>query len=279
MSEEQAAPEQPETEQQTEQQPADLLGEVNTTAETAQPQQETDAYQAQTYGNDPNVEPQVDPSTRPEGLPEKFNTVEELAQAYNEMGKKIREKFELPEGYESPSELIEEHQQLKEAVTPPEKYELNLPEGVEGLSEDDEAFFKELGLNNEKAQKVMDYFQEAVMPAVQQAQQEAEKERLGREWNMDPQSQHFTERLSTIRDWAQNNLPQSVVQELTRSANGVNAIYRMMNSQFNQSTAQTYTQQERVTPEQIESMVNDDRYWNDPAFRQEVERKIQNMSR
>jgi hypothetical protein len=230
-------------------------------------------------GNDPNTLVKTDPATRPEGLPEKFSSVEELAQAYNEMGKKIRDKFNLPEGYDSPDQLLSEFTQLKEKNKPPESYELTLPEGVEELSEDDVQLFKEVSLNNEQAQKVVDYVIEAVVPAIQEAKVEVEKERLARTWNMDPKTPYFSERMSSIKQWADQNLPKAVVQELSQSSNGVNAIYKMMQAGFEKSQVSGQTSEPKLNMIDIQSMVNDDRYWTDAAFRQEVERKVQNLHR
>jgi len=228
-------------------------------------------------GNDPDTPVKTDPATRPEGLPDKFSSVEELAQAYNEMGKKIRDKFNLPEGYESPDQVLEEFNQLKEKNQPPEAYELTLPEGMEELSEDDVNFFKETGLNTEQAQKVVDYVMEAVVPAVQEAKADAEKERLARNWNMDPESPYFSERMGSIKQWADQNLPKTAVQELSKSSNGVNAIYKMMQAGFEKNQVSGQTSEPQVNMTDIQSMVNDERYWNDAAFRQEVERKIQGL--
>jgi len=255
-----------------------LFGDTPDTNQQDQGVQPPDADH-NVHGNDPNVQPQVDPSTRPEGLPEKFQTVEELAQAYNEMGTKIREKFDLPEGYESPSQVIEELQQLKESNTPPEKYEnLKLPEGVDELGESDTEFFKELGLSEEKAQKVMDYFTENVLPAMAEKTAEVEKERLGRQWGMDPQTPEFQDRMAALREWAYRNFPESAVQDMAKSASGVMGLYNMMKAGYDkQQTSMNQQSEPQVTPQQIQSMVNDDRYWNDAAFRAEVERKISQM--
>lgn len=230
-------------------------------------------------GNDPNLQAQTDPATRPEGLPEKFQSVEELAQAYNEMGKKIRDKFNLPEGYESPDELLEEFNQLKQGTQLPDTYEVKLPEGSDGLSEDDVALFKELGLNNEQAQKAVDYIYEAVVPEIQEAKASLEKERLADTWNMDKDSPNFTDRLSSIKQWADQNLPANVTKELSSSANGVRAIFNLMQAGYERSAAPG--QQSQAQPSfnmtDIQSRVNDERYWNDAAFRAETERMIQQL--
>jgi len=67
------------------------------------------------------------------------------------------------------------------------------------------------------------------------------------------------------------------VQELSKSSNGVNAIYKMMQAGFEKNQVSGQTSEPQVNMTDIQSMVNDERYWNDAAFRQEVERKIQGL--
>lgn len=230
-------------------------------------------------GNDPSVRVEVDPASRPEGLPEKFQTMDEFVQAYNEMGKKIRDKFNLPEGYESPDQLLEEFNQLKESASPPEQYEIKLPEGPAELSEADVALFKELGLPNEKVQKLVDYVVKEVAPEVREARADAERDRLAATWNMSKEAPDFVDRLTAIKQWADQNLPETVVKELSTTASGVRALFNLMQAGYEKRA--TPGRQEQSTPGfglvDIQSRVNDDRYWNDAAFRVETERMMNQL--
>lgn len=227
--------------------------------------------------NNPEAPIAYAPGERPEGLPEKFTTMDEFVNAYNEMGKKIREKFNLPEGYESPEQLLEEFTQLKQKIQPPESYEIELPEGVRELSEDDVKFFKELGLNNEQAQKLINYVIETVSPILGETIINLEKERLGRTWSLDPESSFFSDRLLAIKDWADKNLSPSIVQDLSRSAYGINAMYKMMQAGYEKQQVTGQTAEATFSMKDIQELINDDRYWTNAAFRQEVERKIQQL--
>lgn len=269
-----------------------ILDGVESTGEATQPQNtaaETPVADDQNnpHRNDPETPINTPPEEgqgnqesgeRPEWLPEKFNSPEELAKAYNELGSTIRGKFELPEGFDSPEELAKAYNELKEQTSStqaPESYELELPEGFNGLTDQDEQMFREAGLTNEQAQKLVDKFHETVLPAMREKQVELEKERLGRQWQLDPSDRQFTSRLEQVKTWAENNLPSEVVSQLAQSSNGVNALYQMMQSgiQGRMMDGQT-SGTARMTQAELDSMVQDERYWTDPAYRQDVERRL-----
>lgn len=188
------------------------------------------------------------PDARPDWLPEKFNSPEELVKSYNELGAKIREKNE-----------------------PPETYELKLPEGVEGLSDDDVAAFKEVGLTNDQAQKLTEYLYEAVVPALSEAKVSLEKERLSMDWNMRPDSTEFAQQLASVKAWAQQNLPEAVVGELAKTANGVMTMSRLMKEGASQHRAVGTSHQNRPTQADLQAMMQDERYWKgDEDYRRYV---------
>ncbi|MFP3915365.1 MAG: capsid assembly protein [Actinomycetota bacterium] len=258
-----------------------LLEGVQSTQEAATPPSQEPTVEhsdRDPHKNDPNVEPVAqpeEPGERPEWLPEKFNTPEDLVQAYNEMGNTIRGKFNLPEGFNSPEELAEAYQQLQEkGPEPPEKYDFEVPEGLGELTEADEAMFREAGLTNEQARIITEKFAEDVIPAVQEKQAELEMERLGRQWQLDPQDRQFQTRLEQVKSWAQSNLPENVVAEMAKTSNGVSALYQMMQSGVEASLVDGSSGTARMTKEELDSMVQDERYWTDPAFRRDVERRL-----
>ncbi len=194
------------------------------------------------------------PLERPEWLPEKFSTPEELVDAYNNMGKKIRDVQE--------SKL-------------PEKYDLKLPEGVESLPDEDAAFFREAGLSNDQAQKIMDYFVEQVMPEVQAARADLELEKLSSAWGATKDSPVFTERLAKVHKWASANLPAEIVKEMSRTASGVKQLHQMMDDGF--VLASTGSVTNKPSKNELESMVRDPRYTSDPAFREKVEAEFRRV--
>ena len=188
---------------------------------------------------------------RPEWLPEKFQTPQEMVDAYNQMGKKIRD---IQQG------------------KAPEQYELNLPEGVEALPDDDAALFKELGLSNDQAQNIMDHFFEQVVPEIQQIRADAELEKLSASWGTEKDSKVFTDRLGKLYSWAQESMPPEVVREMGKSASGIQTLQKMMDQGY--TPANVGADSGVASKAELESMVQDERYWKDPAFREKVDRQF-----
>jgi len=194
---------------------------------------------------------------RPEWLPEKFKTPEDLVKAYHEMGTKIREKNEPPEAYDIKVTQGDEEQAIE-------------------LSEAEVEVFKDANLTNDQAQKLTQYFHEHVIPEIVNAKAEVEKERLGLDWNMDPSSSEFTQQLAKVKSWAQQNLPEAAVTELSRSAAGVKTLANLM-EQGNQGHKVTgNTASSRPDRSQLQDLMNDERYWKgDEDYRRYVQEQFQ----
>ncbi len=198
--------------------------------------------------NDPNnQEPE-----RPEWLPEKFKSPEDLAKSYQELEKKLNDKNE-----------------------PPEAYEVELPEGMDGLSEDDEAAFKDMGLTNDQAQKLVNFFYENVVPELQEARTEVEKQRLASAWNMKSADSHeFQQRLTEVKSWASRNLPEQAVNEMAKTHNGIAALYQMMQTGM-QANQQQGGPEGRPGKQELQDLMNDQRYINrEPDFMEYVNKKF-----
>lgn len=210
-----------------------LLGDVESEPAASPPEQETS----------PEAE-------RPEWLPEKFKTPEDLAKSYQELEKKIRQRSE-----------------------PPETYELQLPEGVE-FSDEDAEWFRELGASNEQAQKLLDYMYAEVLPAIQDAQVEVHQERLARAWGVDPGDPAFTQRLAAVKEWADANLPASVVAEMAKTSNGVNALFQMMQAGASVKEATGVSGPVRPTQQELMDLMADPRYQHDEDYRNLVRQKF-----
>jgi hypothetical protein len=196
------------------------------------------------------------PDARPEWLPEKFKSPEDLVKAYNEMGAKIREKNEPPESYE---------------------IKVGDPESLEpvDLTENDVAAFKEAGLTNEQAQKITDYFYQSVMPDIIEAKASIEKERLAQEWNLGADSNEFTHQLAKVKAWAQQNMPEAAVTELSRTAKGVATLATLMEQGAASHRAVGDNSSPRPNRQQLNDLMNDDRYWNgDEDYREYVRQQF-----
>ncbi len=203
-----------------------------------------------------------DDAERPEWLPEKFKKPEDLAEAYKQLEKKLGEK--------------------SGESSVPETYEVEVPEALGSeLGEEDEKFFKEAGFSNEQAQKFLTWLSDHALPEIRAATAEAQQERLGRAWNMDPKSEGFQKRMRELRGWAESNLPEEVVNSLRKSADGVQSLYTMMQQGVGatESGGSGGGGEEVLTQAQIDSWVADPRYQTDPAFRERVENEVRRRNR
>lgn len=198
--------------------------------------------------------PEGDPAAeRPAWLPEKFRDAEALAAGYRELEKAYHGKTQAPEAYE-----------------------LTLPEGFE-LSEEDTAWLKESKLTNEQAQKVLDHILTELVPAAQEARVELHQERLGAAWGMEPKSQSFQQRLVAVHSWAKQNLPEAAIREMAQSANGVNALFQMMQAQEQgqwASSGPLTNAPARPSREELAALMNDPRYQHDDEYKNFVRRKF-----
>jgi len=233
------------------------MSEAEAQAEVAAPEAENQEPETMFDGVEVATEPEAqeelvntpeNPDARPDWLPEKFKSPEELVKAYNEMGAKIREKVE-----------------------PPEQYELTDLDGQQvELTEKDVEAYKEAGLTNDQAQKLMKYFYEAVVPDLIEAKVGVEKDRLAMEWGVKPDSNEFTQQLANVKAWANQNLPDSLVTELSRTASGVASIAKLMEqgAQVHMATGQPNS---RPDKSELQNLMNDERYWKgDEEYRKYV---------
>lgn len=231
----------PETEETT----VDLLPET-------EPEVTVDE-QGNRFDKDGNALPPEEETTaeRPEWLPEKFKSPEDLAKSYTELEKKLGERNEVPETYE----LTYGDQQVP-------------------LEEDDVAFFKEVGLSNEQAQKVYSQLMDTVVPELQKARTETEVTKLSSAWNMDTDSVQFKERMGKLSAWAKNNMPEEAVSHLRSSAEGVQALWSMMQANLQTGAPPAGAGGARKTQAELQDMVKDPRYGVEEGYTQQVEKEF-----
>lgn len=199
---------------------------------------------------------------RPDWLPEQFwdaekkaADAEKLAKSWKELTGKVRQKLE-----------------------PPEKYELELPEGMDPLTEDDEKQLRELGLTNDQAGKFLSWFRETILPEIAETKMELEQTRLASLWGMKPEGDAplgtaYTQRLAEIKSWASNNLPEKAVAEMQKTATGVNAIYELMQAGF-KAQQPAGSGPSRPDKAQLEQLMQDPRYYTDPDYQNMVRQKF-----
>lgn len=154
-------------------------------------------------------------------------------------------------------------------ATVPEAYDLKLGDEAVTLTTEEAQIFKDLGLTNDNAQKLVQFFADKIAPDLAQAHHEVETTRLMQQWGIQDKAL-LTERIDALRSWGDKTLPPALVKELGRTASGITALYSMMQS--GAAPAAANAAQPAATREQLQSMVNDPRYWDgDPAYRKQVE--------
>lgn len=192
-------------------------------------------------------------SERPSWLPEKFKTPEDLVASYNELGKKIREKYEAPEKYEVPADL-----------------KFQAPDEL--LSA-----FKAANLTQEQASAALQAIDMTLIPAFAEAQKAAEINKLAQAWALSPESEEFEARRAKIARWAKENVDSAVVDVLRSSAEGVQALEKMMQDATRRSqttSIQSAGTSVGLTMKDVNEMVADKRYGVDLEYTSWVERRV-----
>jgi hypothetical protein len=205
---------------------------------------------------------------RPEWLPEKYKSPEELAKAYKELESKLGTKDE-----ELRKKVVEELQAEAYKDRPPSAGEYKLPEFVDeesAISNDllkwwaDHSF--ENGFSQEEFEKGIEVYRNS-MP--QGPDLEAEKVKLG---DAAPQ------RIQAASMFAMKFFPKETlpaIERLCESAEGIVALEVVMEAMKDGSFSQQGNPASGLTEADLKTMMKDDRYWNpthrDPHFVKQVD--------
>lgn len=205
--------------------------------------------------------PQVEQeSVKPEWLPEKFNSPEDLANAYSSLESKIGQKEE-----DFRKSFMEEIEREAYANRPADKGDYILPEGIdESIAPDnpllnwwaDHAF--ENGMSQDEFSEGIKIYMDAVgaeMPDI-----EAETQRLGDNANA---------RIESVSLFANQFFPEahmSAVERMCETAEGVEALEFIMENLQQQSPNATSQPVAQISESELQQMMLDDRYHN-PAKR------------
>lgn len=239
---------------------------------------------------DTEVEQGTPPSevAMPEWVPAEYHDPDKRGELLEKLGVKLSETGEarpewLPEKFKSPEQLAKSYQDLERKLSGktqvPETYDLKLPEGTE-LADEDVAAFKEAGLDNQTAQKVVDYFHNNLVPQLVAERTEQETKDLASKWNMlgsdgAIDNEALSTRVATVKAWADKNVPESVVKELSRSASGVQTLYNLMESGAPTPGAPgAAARSNSMSQDQIDEIVNSDKYWQDESYRERMNKKM-----
>ena len=212
--------------------------------------------------------PQEYADSRPEWLPEKFNSPEDLADSYANLESKIGQKEE-----ELRESFMEEMQAEAFADRPAEVGDYLLPE----IIDEEEAVDNELlnwwadhsfenGYSQDEFQKGIEMFYEATNDGYNP---ESEMAQLG---------DNAQERVEAVGLFVENQFPEEVrgaIDELCSTAEGIRAVEIIMDGLKENTVAGNSQPTALLNEDKLKEMMNDPRYWNvskrDPAFISQVD--------
>lgn len=212
---------------------------------------------------------QSPPSDRPEWLPEKYNSPEDLAKAYKELESKIGSKEETLR-----EQLLQELQEEAYKDRPESAGDYQMPEGVELDESGDNALITwwaehafENGYSQEEFQQGIEmYFKsmEGMMPDL-----DAEQAKLG---------DNATSRIEAASLFANKFFPEEAmpaIERMCESAEGIVALEVIMEAMKDGNYSEGSNPAAGVSEADLREMMNDPRYWSakdrDPNFVKQVE--------
>ena len=207
---------------------------------------------------------------RPDWLPDKFDSPEDMANAYSELEHKL--------GSDDSKESDSGDSEVSETLTPEFLSKYSEKYFQEGLSPDDYKAMEAKGL----PRHLVDQFA-AGMEALQGQQAGQIYEEVGGEKSY----------LSMI-DWASNNLPEAevnqfndiigkgVMDEMMMAVKGLHSRWQQgggKEASLVEGSTKGSGESNFQSTQQVIQAMNDPRYAKDPAFREEVQRKLANSQR
>ena len=211
-------------------------------------------------------------SDRPEWLPEKFNTVEDMASAYESLEQKLGSQDEEEEYEDDDGELEEIAEELEERGVDFDAMSQEFAE-LGGLTEDSYDTLLEAGI----PRSMVDQFIDGQMAVATQMQQEAFEQVGGQEAYEDMVS------------WASDNMQEASIDAFNNAVNsgnietanlaiqGLHAQYRSVNgSEPSLVMGETKSVTGGVfdSAAQLTQAMRDPRYESDSAYRQQVASKL-----
>ena len=221
----------------------------------------TDNVEAQTEA--PEAVTTEETSGRPEWLPEKFKTPEDLVTSYSSLESKLGKGQE-----ELRTTILEEIQQEAFANRPESAGQYTIPEGADELADDPNVeWWANFAWENGFSQEEFNEGLARMMP--EQPDMEAEISKLGDNANA---------RIEAAALWAQKNVPQELsdaVMRMGETAEGVELVEFFMNKLNGSSISGESTATVGLSKGELETMMRDPRYWDntrrDPSFVKQVD--------
>lgn len=216
---------------------------------------------------------QAESPQRPEWLPEKYNTGEDLAKAYKELESKLGTKEE-----DIRSKLMEEIQSEAFSDRPETAGDYQLPESIDQESAVDNKLLSwwadhsfENGYSQEEFEKGIAMYAEAIGDS--QPDIEAEAQKLG---------DNAEQRIEAASLFANKFFPEAAlpaIERMCESHEGIIALEAMMEAMKDGSFAGDTQATAGASEKELREMMNDPRYWKDrdPHFIKQVTEGFQQM--
>ena len=214
-------------------------------------------------------------SERPEWLPEKFNTAEDLAKSYEELSKKLGSKDE-----DIRNEIIKEIEAQAFEGRPDSAGDYQLPESIDQEAAVDNELLKwwsehsfENGYSQEEFQQGIEMYAQAVLG--NEPDIDAEAAKLG---------DNAEARIEAASQFATKFFPQEAIPAIERmceSHEGIIALEAIQEAMKDGNFAGNTQPAAQTSERELREMMNDPRYWKDrdPNFIKQVTEGFQQIYR
>ena len=210
---------------------------------------------------------------RPEWLPEKYNTGEDLAKAYKELESKLGSKEE-----DIRNSIIEEIQSEAFSERPETVGDYQIPEALNAEEASDNELFQwwanhsfENGFSQEEFEQGIQMYADAL--SQNEPNLEAETQKLGDNANTRIEAAS----MFAHKMFSEDQIP--AIERLFESAEGVMVMETIMEKMKDSSFVADAQPTSGVSEKQLREMMNDPRYWKDrdPLFIKEVTEGFQQI--
>jgi len=216
-----------------------------------------------------NVEVVAEAPTRPEWLPEKFKTPEDLVSSYSSLETKLGTSQD-----ELKSSILQELETEALQNRPATVGDYQVPEALDENLVNDNPLFQWWANHSFENGYTQDEFESGIGQYAQfyesmQPDLEGEKTKLG---------ENADARIEAVDLWANKFFPEELsdaVLTLGQSANGIEALEFLMDKLSGANMSGNAQPAQQISEADLRSMMKDERYWNvskrDPAFVKQVE--------
>lgn len=216
-----------------------------------------------------NVEAVAEAPTRPEWLPEKFKTPEDLVSSYSSLETKLGTSQD-----ELKSSILQELETEALQNRPATVGDYQVPEALDENLVNDNPLFQWWANHSFENGYTQDEFESGIGQYAQfyesmQPDLEGEKTKLG---------ENADARIEAVDLWANKFFPEELsdaVLTLGQSANGIEALEFLMDKLSGANMSGNAQPAQQISEADLRSMMKDERYWNvskrDPAFVKQVE--------